>query len=1739
MGEWLKKPRHVGEPVRMGAPSSSGSWRDRVMLTPPNGQAITPNMARRIDLFNGRDAAVTLPNRLNVRNNVMFESSPRHDQEDRPRSQEDHRGENQTIAPAFAPPGNVREVQIPRSQSPEHVTARNAQFKHGTQSSPDRESQHYRVQDVEDSQGTTTPKAQGCSNLPSGTKTPTRVSPGGASWADKVDAEQKAQGEEEDINMSDLNSEKRGNQDYMEQRRWIREAKKEVTDAFSKIQELPEDPEREEVVIDHHFNTEEQLRIHAQKRRLEDCGVVFCTVDISHSRDTFTQWLYQEVENKTAVQVSHVKVLAPRHYLVILHSIEARDAVLAGGPCYMRQRIIYTTPWEPGFDTHRVLAKKMAVWFDLLNVDPMMEGMQEDGFKEVGGTSKNKTTEKEGLPEQSNMFEALGDEAAVDAAMKGDLWGRYPDDSSSELQKEPPQGVDTREWEEEQRQRLSEDSTDKGATVPDLNITPKEGRQSKAEKKKGKKARQREKRRKEGKGTKIMAIQELKTRERQVEFNLKTLMPGATVVVDYAANEAGGAALIVHESLQVTERGVNGARNGAWACIQIEGRQIYVASIYGPHNSEEKIKFFRWLKGLGDEKDWIWIGDWNMVLKQEDASGPSPLLKGSPLQAWNEVEIHWHLEDTYNIAMKKSGPRFTRQVTRGERLDQSRLDRAYINKSASWITEVLREAHDGTDALSDHNPVVVEVSIGSHRNARKKRKKEVYTKMDVDTLRHPERRRQIRDAWEEGWGMSTDPTIAWELVWGKAREQFKRFHKEDRERLSQLRVQQEALGELREKIQEGATDEEINTYRSLERSVHEAELLEASILRRRSRIRWTQAGDTNSKYFYSCFKAKQDQEKITFLENDHGHRIEDEDQVLGMVHGYYENLYSQTPEEQGARAERAEVLDLLDRGVTLEENNMLAEVPGGREILELVDALPKDKVPGEDGLTAEVLRESWEWTGDRCTLFIQEVWTHQNLPRNNKTAVVKLLPKSRECHLLKNWRSISLLSLSYKLIGRILANRLKRILPRLVDIDQTGFVEGRSIMDNVLSLKLCQDLTNVTGEPAVFCKLDFEKAFDRVKHSFLWDTLGKLSFSWKFIQLTQMLVSNGRAKVYINGRFTPTFSLQRGVRQGCLISPLLFAISTQPLMRLLRDNEQKGNLQGVSIPKGRPIMHKLFADDSGICIAATETNFLALKQIITRFEGVSGAKLNLGKSVILPMVLDRATPWLSNTGCRILSKKEEVRYLGCLVGDEVEDEALQKDLVERFSQKLHHWTNRFLSWPSKVTLARHILRALPVYQLLGLGLPEAGFKKLEVVCRTFIWGTAGDGRAKTTLISWQRTTTQKTNGGLGFRTFKDTASILKMKYVTRLLQGEQSEWSTMMRFLIHQEMKKRVKGKEYRWWSVEEGLLLLPTIPAPKGSVVRHFVKAWMKFREFLCFNESDWSLPGSITMSQLGALTRRYCTDYIMNEKVLIPLLRKLKCTSLMHLRDSSGQWLNIRSELGRKGFTLTTLQRSELDKFQRWLQKDNTDASTLQSSTSWNWKGDKKAWARWIRTSSFWSRLAGRAEIPENLSEKWRMGGDKFTWPTRWRMLWSNRASTRTKLWLWRTLKHGFFTGERAYKMGVDSGTCKRCNRTLETTEHLFWTCPKASEVWTKLRFRAEEVDAKFRIQTSVLATIDLAISNNKKCSALIHIVATTLQSIWRDRNSKIFNGKDTITPIEIVLHNARHEAEGTIKSGGPELT
>ncbi|KAL3688200.1 hypothetical protein R1sor_014509 [Riccia sorocarpa] len=412
----------------------------------------------------------------------------------------------------------------------------------------------------------------------------------------------------------------------------------------------------------------------------------------------------------------------------------------------------------------------------------------------------------------------------------------------------------------------------------------------------------------------------------------------------------------------------------------------------------------------------------------------------------------------------------------------------------------------------------------------------------------------------------------------QADENFFCKKKEEAKQFSQLAKD---IAAMRESISRNPSLEAVEELQASLAKLKEHEKQEAILWRRRTRARWAALGDAPTRYFFLLLKAKQRREELQFLISDRAELIQDEGDIMRYVHEYYSTLYIAQCVTRTKKRHRRKTLRLLSRGISLDDNHVLEAIPSETEIEDLVQSLPKGKSPGVDGVTVEMLILCWPFVGTTCKAIIWAYWGDCSLGNIESVSIIKLLPKNVQKKFLKNWRPISLTTLAYKLIAKILANRLKPLLNKVIDDEQTGFVTGRQITHNIMTLQLAKEVAEHTHQEALFLKLDFVKAFDRVEHQFLHDMMTALGFGSKFLQLVFGLMNTGIAKVYVNGLFTDNIYLTRGVRQGCPIAPMLFAINTQPLMALLREEKKNGMIQGISIPRGRAFLHQLFADDSG------------------------------------------------------------------------------------------------------------------------------------------------------------------------------------------------------------------------------------------------------------------------------------------------------------------------------------------------------------------------------------------------------------------------------------------------------------------------------------------------------------------------------------------------------------------------------
>lgn len=168
---------------------------------------------------------------------------------------------------------------------------------------------------------------------------------------------------------------------------------------------------------------------------------------------------------------------------------------------------------------------------------------------------------------------------------------------------------------------------------------------------------------------------------------------------------------------------------------------------------------------------------------------------------------------------------------------------------------------------------------------------------------------------------------------------------------------------------------------------------------------------------------------------------------------------------------------------------MMMEDPTKEEVERLVMSLPKDKSSGIDGVTIEMLLHFWPIMKPVCTKLIKAFWRDGTLTTKVVAGVIKLIPKNHEIVLLLNWRSLTMLTLAEKLCAIFLANRIKKPTNKVIDKQQTGFLEGRNIMDNFLMYRLAKEMVTKTRVDAILLKAGFMKAYDRIEHLFVWETM--------------------------------------------------------------------------------------------------------------------------------------------------------------------------------------------------------------------------------------------------------------------------------------------------------------------------------------------------------------------------------------------------------------------------------------------------------------------------------------------------------------------------------------------------------------------------------------------------------------------------------------------------------------------------
>ncbi|XP_042944567.1 uncharacterized protein LOC122278446 [Carya illinoinensis] len=266
-----------------------------------------------------------------------------------------------------------------------------------------------------------------------------------------------------------------------------------------------------------------------------------------------------------------------------------------------------------------------------------------------------------------------------------------------------------------------------------------------------------------------------------------------------------------------------------------------------------------------------------------------------------------------------------------------------------------------------------------------------------------------------------------------------------------------------------------------------------------------------------------------------------------------------------------DILDGIEAKVTAAMNVDFSDLDRIYEVEEVYSALRQmypNKAPGPDEMPPIFFQKYWHIIGGKITAAVLEVLNTGHFPSDlNKTCLVLIL-KTDSPTLVSDFRFISLCNVIYKLIAKVITNRLKAILPSIISDTQTAFVHGKLITDNVLvAYELVHYLKQKRKGKKGFMslKLDMFKAYDWVEWDFLLSILLKLGFNSGLVSLIMKCVTSVSFSVLVNGNPIEPIFPTRGLRQGDPLSPYLFLICTEALVSLLKNAELDRSVKGVKI----------------------------------------------------------------------------------------------------------------------------------------------------------------------------------------------------------------------------------------------------------------------------------------------------------------------------------------------------------------------------------------------------------------------------------------------------------------------------------------------------------------------------------------------------------------------------------------------
>jgi hypothetical protein len=382
--------------------------------------------------------------------------------------------------------------------------------------------------------------------------------------------------------------------------------------------------------------------------------------------------------------------------------------------------------------------------------------------------------------------------------------------------------------------------------------------------------------------------------------------------------------------------------------------------------------------------------------------------------------------------------------------------------------------------------------------------------------------------------------------------------------------------------------------------------------------------------------------------------------------------------------------------------------PEKHEIISAIKAMKNRKAPGQDNLNAELFKADPDLAAELLLPLFSDVWEGKEVPTDWSEGIIIKIPKKGALNNCNNWRGITLLSIPSKILAKIIVQRLTDAVDKQLRQEQAGFRRGRGCTDQIFILRNIIEQCTEWQRHLYINFVDFEKAFDSIHRESLWRILRAYGVPQEIVLVIKSFYTNFTCKV---GNSDHSFQVKTGVRQGCVMSSLLFIIAIDWVMRRTTEHQSTG----IRWTLFSSLEDLDFADDLAL-VSHTHQHIQEKTSRLNRYAQQIGMKINVKKSEVMSLNIPNPQPVRVNG--EDLPTAEEFTYLGSTVRH---DGGAGSDIKRRIGkarnafQMLNNvWRSQQYSTKTKTRLYQSCVLSTLLYGSECWRMTESDLNKLAV-----------------------------------------------------------------------------------------------------------------------------------------------------------------------------------------------------------------------------------------------------------------------------------------------------------------------------------------------------------------------------------------------------------------------------------------